>query len=75
MYKQYQLISIDAYRPPYIPPIHNSGFFQEVYDHLSKMGVLVIMFPASGKNRRLAVPGDTSASFSFGLCLRCTGYF
>ena len=55
MDKQYQLISIDAYRPPYIPAhLTTVEFFQEVYDHLSKDGVLVINVARIGEDRRLA---------------------
>jgi predicted membrane-bound spermidine synthase len=40
---QYQVISIDAYTPPYIPwHLTTQEFFNEVYAHLSDNGVLVI---------------------------------
>ncbi|NMC45599.1 MAG: fused MFS/spermidine synthase, partial [Chloroflexi bacterium] len=54
MDKQYQLISIDAYRPPYIPAhLTTVEFFREVYDHLSEDGVLVINVARMGEDRRL----------------------
>ena len=41
--KQYDVISIDAYRPPYIPySLTTREFFQIVYDHLDEDGVMVI---------------------------------
>lgn len=40
---RYDLIAVDAYRPPYIPPhMTTQEFFQIVYDHLTKDGVLAI---------------------------------
>lgn len=52
--KEYQLISIDAYRPPYIPAhLTTLEFFQEIYDHLSDDGVLVINVARIGDDRRL----------------------
>lgn len=41
--KTYSLISIDAYRPPYIPwHLTTQEFFQEVYQHLEDQGALVL---------------------------------
>lgn len=41
--KVYSLISIDAYRPPYIPwHLTTQEFFQEVYQHLDDRGTLVL---------------------------------
>ena len=41
--KKYSLISIDAYRPPYIPwHLTTQEFFQEVYQHLEDQGALVL---------------------------------
>jgi len=41
--KKYSLISIDAYRPPYIPwHLTTQEFFQEVYLHLEDQGALVL---------------------------------
>jgi MFS family permease len=40
---QYNLIAVDAYRPPYIPPhMTTQEFFRIAYDHLDKDGVLAI---------------------------------
>lgn len=39
----YDVIAIDAYRPPYIPPhLTTREFFGEVMDHLSERGVVAI---------------------------------
>jgi spermidine synthase len=52
--KSYQIISIDAYRPPYIPwHLTTQEFFQIVYDHLSADGVMVINIGRAPGNRRL----------------------
>lgn len=41
--KRYDVVAIDAYRPPYIPfHLTTQEFFQEVYAHLSDRGVLAI---------------------------------
>lgn len=41
--KRYDIIGVDAYRPPYIPfHLTTQEFFQEVYDHLNEDGVMVI---------------------------------
>ena len=41
--KRYDVIAIDAYRPPYIPfHLTTQEFFQEVNDHLTDTGVLAI---------------------------------
>ena len=41
--RKYNIISVDAYRPPYIPPhLTTREFFQIVRDHLTDDGVLVI---------------------------------
>ena len=54
MQKRYQLISIDAYRPPYIPAhLITVEFFQEVSDHLTEDGVLVLNVAQIGGDRRL----------------------
>ena len=40
---RYDIISIDAYKPPYIPwHLTTREFFQQTYDHLSDNGALVI---------------------------------
>lgn len=39
----YDIIGVDAYRPPYIPfHLTTQEFFQEVYNHLNEDGVVVI---------------------------------
>jgi hypothetical protein len=41
--QQYDLIAVDAYRPPYIPPhMTTQEFFRIAHDHLSDDGVLAI---------------------------------
>ncbi len=50
----YDVISVDAYRPPYIPwHFTTVEFFSEVYDHLSPNGVLVINIGRGMDDRRL----------------------
>jgi spermidine synthase len=40
---QYDVIAVDAYRPPYIPfHLTTREWFQECYDHLTEQGVLAI---------------------------------
>ena len=40
---KYQVISVDAYNPPYIPwHLTTREFFTEIYNHLSDKGVMVI---------------------------------
>ena len=52
--KQYQIISVDAYRPPYIPwHMTTREFFQIVYDHLTSDGVMVINVGRAPEDRRL----------------------
>ncbi len=51
---QYQIISVDAYRPPYIPShMTTKEFFQIAYDHLTDDGVLVINVGRGPTDRRL----------------------
>jgi len=51
---RYQIISVDAYRPPYIPwHLTTREFFQEAYDHLTEDGVLVINVGRGPDDRRL----------------------
>jgi hypothetical protein len=53
-HKQYNIISIDAYRPPYIPwHLTTREFFQEAYNHLTDDGVLVINVGRAPNDRRL----------------------
>ena len=41
--KTYNVIAVDAYRPPYIPfHLTTQEFFQEIYDHLSEDGVVAV---------------------------------
>ncbi len=52
--RQYEIISIDAYRPPYIPAhLTSREFFQVVYDHLTGDGVMVINIGRGPNDRRL----------------------
>ena len=51
---KYSIISIDAYRPPYIPwHLTTQEYFQIVHDHLTKDGVLVINVGRAPNDRRL----------------------
>ncbi|MGD0611578.1 MAG: fused MFS/spermidine synthase [Anaerolineales bacterium] len=51
---KYDLICVDAYRPPYIPPhLTTREFFQVVADHLNPQGVLVINVGRAPGDRRL----------------------
>lgn len=53
-HKGYDVISIDAYRPPYIPySLTTQEFFQIVYDHLNENGVMVINIGRAPEDRRL----------------------
>jgi predicted membrane-bound spermidine synthase len=50
----YQIISIDAYRPPYIPPhLTTQEFFQIVRNHLTEDGAMVINVGRSPTDREL----------------------
>ena len=41
--KSYDVIAVDAYRPPYIPfHLTTQEFFQEIYNHLNEDGVVAI---------------------------------
>jgi spermidine synthase len=52
--QKYDLICVDAYRPPYIPPqLTTREFFQIVADHLNPDGVVVINAGRSPGDRRL----------------------
>jgi len=51
---KYDLICVDAYRPPYIPPhLTTQEFFQIVASHLNPQGVLVINVGRAPGDRRL----------------------
>ncbi|MEW5828003.1 MAG: fused MFS/spermidine synthase [Chloroflexota bacterium] len=50
----YDLIAVDAYRPPYIPwHMTTREFFQAAYDHLDETGVLAINAASVPGDRRL----------------------
>lgn len=50
----YDIISVDAYRPPYIPwQMTTVEFFEAAYDHLTDQGVLVINIGRSPLDRTL----------------------
>ncbi len=52
--RKYTVISIDAYRPPYIPwHLTTREFFQVVHDHLADDGVLVVNVGRAPADRRL----------------------
>lgn len=52
--KTYDIISVDAYRPPYIPwHMTTQEFFQTVYDHLTDTGVMAINVGRAESDRRL----------------------
>jgi predicted membrane-bound spermidine synthase len=52
--KKYQVISVDAYRPPYIPwHMTTREFFQIVHNHLTDDGVMAINIGRAPNDRRL----------------------
>jgi spermidine synthase len=52
--RRYQIISLDAYRPPYIPwHLTTVEFFQEVRAHLTEDGVVTINVGRAPADRRL----------------------
>ena len=52
--KKYTVIGVDAYRPPYIPwHLTTVEFFQEIQDHLTEDGVMVINVGRTDTDRRL----------------------
>jgi spermidine synthase/uncharacterized membrane protein len=52
--RKYQVISVDAYRPPYIPwHLTTREFFRTVHDHLTEDGVMVINIGRGPDDRRL----------------------
>jgi predicted membrane-bound spermidine synthase len=52
--KQYTVIAVDAYRPPYIPwHLTTVEFFQEIRDHLTDDGVVAINVGRTDTDRRL----------------------
>src|SRR5687767_311730 len=51
---KYDIIAVDAYRPPYIPPhMTTQEFFQIAADHLTEGGVLAINSASVPGDRRL----------------------
>jgi spermidine synthase len=51
---KYDIIAVDAYRPPYIPPhMTTQEFYQICYDHLTDTGVLGINVGSVPGDRRL----------------------
>jgi spermidine synthase len=51
---KYDIIAVDAYRPPYIPPhLTTKEFFKICADHLTENGVLAINVGRAPKDRRL----------------------
>lgn len=51
---EYQIIGVDAYRPPYIPwHLTTQEFFQEARSHLAADGVLIINVGRTETDRRL----------------------
>jgi spermidine synthase len=53
-HEKFTIISVDAYRPPYIPwHLTTREFFQSVYNHLTDDGVLVINVGRAPDDRRL----------------------
>lgn len=51
---QYDIIAVDAYRPPYIPPhMTTQEFFQICFDHLSQRGALGLNVGSVPGDRRL----------------------
>lgn len=51
---RYDIISVDAYRPPYIPwHMTTREFFQTVYDHLNDTGAMAINVGRAPSDRRL----------------------
>jgi spermidine synthase len=52
--EKYDIISVDAYRPPYIPwHLTTQEFFTSVYEHLTPQGVLVINVGRAPGDRRV----------------------
>lgn len=51
---RYDIIAVDAYRPPYIPPnLTTREFFQICAEHLTETGVLVVNIGRAPGDRRL----------------------
>jgi spermidine synthase len=53
-HNKFDIIAVDAYRPPYIPPhMTTQEFYQICYDHLTDKGVLTINVGSVPGDRRL----------------------
>ncbi len=64
--KQYDVISIDAYRPPYIPPhMVTVEFFREVAEHLSDRGAIAINIGRGPADRSLLNSMTSTVSMVF----------
>jgi spermidine synthase len=64
--KQYSVIAMDAYRPPYIPwHLTTVEFFQEVYDSLEENGVAAINVGRTHTDRRLIDALTTTMLYVF----------
>lgn len=64
--KQYSVIGIDAYRPPYIPwHLATVEFFEEVRSHLTEDGVMVINVGRTDTDRRLVDALTNTLSYIF----------
>lgn len=64
--RTYQVISVDAYRPPYIPwHLTTREFFAQVKDHLTSDGVMTINVGRAPNDRRLieALTATIAAEF------------
>ncbi len=63
---EYTVISIDAYRPPYIPwHLTTVEFFREIRAHLQPDGVMVINVGRTGTDRRLVDALTHTMSYVF----------
>lgn len=63
---QYTVIAIDAYRPPYIPwHLTTVEYFQEVAQHLTEDGVMVINVGRTSTDRRLVDALSNTLSYVF----------
>ncbi|OQY47031.1 MAG: hypothetical protein B6242_05970 [Anaerolineaceae bacterium 4572_78] len=62
--RKYDVISVDAYRPPYIPfQLTSQEFFQEIYDHLNDDGIVAINAGRSAHDYSLVIAlGSTMKS-------------
>lgn len=64
--KQYTVIGVDAYRPPYIPwHLTTVEFFEEIRTHLTDNGVMVINVGRTNTDRRLVDALTNTLSYVF----------